>query len=859
MNTEAWLSRLQLMGSLALVLALALALGGYFVRQDIRLFESNLQAMEQGFLRNHRELLEREATNVKGYLDHLLNRSELLLKERIRAEVDQAMQIVETLYQHEQGRRDAADIRHLIVETLRPLRFFDGRGYFFIDDLEGNCILLPIQPEREGSSLWDNQDDTGHYIMRDLARAAQEPAGEGFSHYRWYAPNDNTQMADKVAYVRRFEPYGWIIGAGEYLGVFRADLQREALDWIRTIRFSTDGYVAIIANDGTLLVSPTVSDMEGQNYQALRDPRMREVTASILAFSGESGGFLNYTWVRPTDSTQTLLPKMAYVIRLPGWNWTLVTGLYLNDLDTVLNQRRAVLQEGMRERIWHTILMVLLAAAATVALSVLYARWVGGVVAGYRRDLGERTTALQKTARALDQAQSAVDHAIDERKIAEEQLRHLSEYDELTGLPNRASLRNHLRQAVSVAARSGHGLAVLFLNLDRFKTVNDSLGYPHGDQVLQEMARRLRLAIRASDTLSRHGGDEFVALLPELLHRHQAEAVAEKLMRAMAEPYRLDDQPEELVITLSIGISMYPDDGRDVDSLLHNAAVALSKAKQEGRNNYRFFTSDMDAYGHARLSLENRLRRALEHGEFALHYQPQFQIADGRLIGYEALVRWSSDDGLISPAQFIPVAEECGLILPLGAWVLKEACRQNQHWRDQGLAIQPVAVNLSPVQFRRQTVGATVIEALQASSLDPGYLELELTEGVLMENPEQASAVLSELKAMGVRLVIDDFGTGYSSLSYLKRFPLDTLKIDRAFVQGLPADRDDAAITTAIIWLAKSLDLTTIAEGVESEAQRAFLLAEGCDRLQGFLWSRPLPAVELEALLRGGSSGALPD
>ena len=852
MNPESRLFRLQLLGSLALVLTLALALGGYFIRHDIRLFEGSLQDMEQEVRRNHRTLLEQEAANVKSYLEHLRTGSERLLKERIRAEVDQAMQIVETLYHREQGWRDPADLRQLIIETLRPLRFFAGRGYFFIDDLQGTCILLPTAPEREGSSLWDNRDDTGHYIMRDLARAAQEPVGAGFSRYRWYAPGDNTRMADKIAYVRRFEPYGWIIGAGEYLDTFRADLQREALGWIRTIRFNTDGHVVIIANDGTLLASPSTPDQEGQHIQSLSDPRMRDIAGQILTLGRDGGGFLDYLWFRPADPTQTLLPKMAYVTPLSGWDWTLLTGLYLHDLDMTLHQRRAALQHGMHDRIWNTVWIVLLAATATVALSVLYARWLRGVVAGYQRDLGDRTVALYKTAAALDQAHSAMDQAADERKLTEERLRHLAEYDELTGLPNRALLQDRLHQAVTSAARSGHRLAVLFLNLDRFKTINDSLGYQWGDQVLQEAARRLRITVRASDTLSRHGSDEFVALLPDILHSHQVAAVAEKLVQAMAQPYQPDAQQEELVVTLSIGISVYPEDGRDVDSLLRNAAVALNNAKQEGRNGYRFFAPIMDARAHARLSLETRLRRALERGEFQLHYQPQFQIADGRLIGYEALVRWSSHDQLISPAQFIPVAEECGLILPLGAWVLKEACRQNQVWRDRGLAIQPVAVNLSAVQFRRRAVIATVMDALQSSGLDPGDLELELTESVLMENPEQASTPLRELKAMGIRLAIDDFGTGYSSLSYLKRFPLDTLKIDRAFIQGLPADRDDAAITTAIIRLAKNLELTTVAEGVETEAQRAFLLAQGCDRLQGFLWSRPLPATELEALLRQG-------
>lgn len=528
-------------------------------------------------------------------------------------------------------------------------------------------------------------------------------------------------------------------------------------------------------------------------------------------------------------------------------------------LETVLNQQQVALWEEVRERIWITAWMALLAVAATVALSLRYARWIRDLVIGYQRDLGEQTTALKKTAEALNQAQYAVDHAADERKAAEERLLRRSQYDVLTGLPNRSLLQDRLRQTVAGAARSGRRLAVLLINLDRLMIVNDSLGYQYGNQILQEAVRRLRQAVRASDTLSRHGGDEFVVLAPDLIHSHQAAAVAEKLVRTAIEPYRSGDQSDEWVMTLSIGISVYPEDGRDVETLLRNAAVALSSAKDEGCNSYRFFTPEMNVRAHARLSLESRLRRALERGEFELHYQPQFRIADHRLIGYEALARWRSGDEVVSPAQFIPVAEECGLILPLGAWALREACRQNQAWRERGLMIQPMAVNLSAVQFRRRAVVATVTESLRTSRLDPRCLELELTESVLMEDPEQASAALRELKAMGVRLAVDNFGAGYSSLSYLKRFPLDTLKIDRAFIQGVPEDRDDAAITTAIVGLAKSLDLITVAEGVETEAQRAFLLAEGCDRLQSFLWGRPLLAAELEALLRGAGSGALPD
>ncbi len=852
MNEENRLSRLQFIGSLVLVLTLALVLGAYFILHDVRLFEGHVQAMEAEFMRGHRAQLARQVESVQSYLEHLRDRSEALLKDKIRAEVDQAYQVATTLYEQEQGRRDPAALQHLIVETLRPLRFFDGRGYFFIDDLQGTCILLPTAPQREGSSLWDNRDDTGHYIMRDLVRAARAPVGEGFSRYRWYAPSDPLRMEDKVAYVRLFEPYNWLIGTGEYLSTFRADLQREALDWIGTIRFGLNGYMMIIADDGTVLVSPGNPDAQGRIYRTLQDPREQALIEQIMTMGREGGGFFEYEWFRPEDM-QRQLPqsKLAYVAHMPQWNWTVAAGLYLDDLETTLAQQRAVNQNSLRGRVSTAVLIVLLAAAAAALFSALHARWMKSLITGYRRDLLARTQALQQSTAALDDARSMAGREADERRAAEARLRHVSEHDELTDLPNRTLLRDRLVQALAAAAHAGHRVAVLFLDVDRFKTINDSLGYQDGDRILREVAQRLCQALCPDETVSRYGGDEFVVLLPLLERSHQAAVTAERLAQAVSQPYRLDND-EVLVLTLSIGVSIYPEDGQDADTLLRSAALALADAKDEGRNSYRLFTPEMDARAHERLSLENRLRRALEQGEFELYYQPQFCIADRTLIGYEALVRWRSNGVLVSPGQFIAVAEECGLILPLGAWVLEEACRCNQVWRAAGLPVRPVAVNLSAVQFRRRAVVAAVAQALQLSGLPANCLELELTEGMLMEDIAQSRVDLRELKDMGVRLAVDDFGTGYSSLSYLKRFPLDTLKIDRSFIQDLPGDHDDAAITTAIIRLAKSLGLTTVAEGVETEAQRALLLAEGCDCLQGYLWGRPVPAAELEALLRQG-------
>jgi diguanylate cyclase (GGDEF)-like protein/PAS domain S-box-containing protein len=440
---------------------------------------------------------------------------------------------------------------------------------------------------------------------------------------------------------------------------------------------------------------------------------------------------------------------------------------------------------------------------------------------------------------------------ISERKEREERVRHLAHHDALTGLPNRALLTDRITQAIAMAHRNESLAAVMFLDLDRFKNVNDSLGHSVGDKLLQEVAARLKAQMRASDTVSRLGGDEFVILMPDAADQAAIAVFARKVLDAVGRPYSIDGH--ELVSTPSLGISVFPGDGQDVETLLRNADAAMYHAKESGRNNYQFFTQDMNARALERLSLERSLRRALERDELRLHYQPQYDLASGRMIGVEALIRWEHpEEGLISPARFMPFAEETGLILPIGAWVLERACWQNRQWQDAGLPALRMSVNISALQFRQPGFADTVRHALQMSGLDASYLELEVTESVIMHDAQRVTAALAELKRMGLELAIDDFGTGYSSLSYLKRFPIDRLKIDQSFVRDIPSDVEDAAIISAIIGLTRNLGLRTIAEGVETSEQLEFLRAQGCDEVQGFLLSRPVPPEACAQLLRDG-------
>ncbi|MCD4688923.1 MAG: EAL domain-containing protein [Desulfuromonadaceae bacterium] len=427
-------------------------------------------------------------------------------------------------------------------------------------------------------------------------------------------------------------------------------------------------------------------------------------------------------------------------------------------------------------------------------------------------------------------------------------LDYLAHHDTLTGLPNRLLFHDRLSHAISKAKRLNYPLALLFLDLDRFKNINDSLGHEVGDQVLRQVAKRLETLVRDSDTLARLGGDEFVIALEQTKEARDVTIVAKKILESLSEALQVG--PNELYVTTSIGISLFPTDGEDVESLMKSADVAMYRAKECGRNLFQFFTMDMNERVREALFMENNLRKALDNQEMALYYQPQVEMSSGKLIGMEALIRWHHPQlGIIPPLKFIPMAEDTGLIIPIGKWVLGTACRQTQQWQEAGYPPCKVAVNISPKQFRHSDLVETVAAALKDSGLDPQFLELEITESVLMEDMEQSIATMEKLKAMGITLAIDDFGTGYSSLSCLSKFPLSKLKIDKSFVQNIAELSENNAIAEGIIALAKALHLEVIAEGIEGERQIDFLQSKGCKQGQGYYFSRPMPADAFEQFL----------
>ncbi|MBK1841113.1 EAL domain-containing protein [Azospirillum sp. YIM B02556] len=1053
-SDEARLYRLQFLASMALVSALVLGLGFYFVWQHWTDLEHDLRQSEARYVEEQRQALVQEVENAQSYLAYMRSRVEPVLKEQLRAQVGEAHAIARSVHGREKDILPERSVKESIKETLRPLRFSGGRGYYFINDLNGGAVLMPIDPSWEGRSPLAESDPQGAAVVRELMRAVQDPGLGGFARYRWRMPDGPTRTVDKLAFVRRFEPYDWVIGASDSLDAVEARLQHESLERLRAFRFGETGHIGVLRQDGQVLLSPTAPASEGMKAHDLPWSTERDLVTRLLDLGRQGGGDLRYDWIHPVTARPT--PKMAYVSAPGVWGWILVAGFYVDDVGKEMEARRAEISRGVDRRVWTTVAVLGVALAASVGMSWLVTGWIRRIVGSYQlrarhsdrmlrerarqlylanffvdhvseivvladaglriayinpfgrkmlgvtpeetgqadllkrfaaegedaaghyetiyrtadgrmlelevtasrisyegdvyysaiaRDIGERKRAewqLRLSAKVFENAAEGMFVANEHRQIVaannafvritgyereevlgrgpeflrsdcnppgfyeelwaqlradghwageiwstrksgevfpewlsvtlvrnedgaaanyiaaftdvtetraqEERIRHLAQFDFLTDLPNRFLLRDRLERAMLSAGRHGSKLGLLFADLDRFKTINDSLGHQVGDGLLREVAKRLTTTVRASDTVSRQGGDEFIILISDMDSPDAAGIVARKVLHALSEPYVIDGHA--LQVTPSIGIAIYPDDGTGIDSLLKSADMAMYAAKKAGGATYQFFTPELNRRASDRMWTENNLRRALANDELELHFQPQFSL-DGRLlIGAEALVRWRQPDGtLIMPGQFIPVAEDTGLILPLGDWVLGEACRRAAELlRHRTLLI---AVNLSAVQLRRPGLAERVAGCLSAFGIPPSALELEVTESVLMDESDLVSETFSRLRGMGVSLAIDDFGTGYSSLAYLKRFRVDKLKIDRSFVSGLCAGNPDSgAIIEAITGMARSLRMQTLAEGVETEEQYQCLAKLGCDQGQGYLLGRPMPYDDFLAFVR---------
>lgn len=944
------LPRLHLIGTLLIVTLLTLILSGFFTWQKIVEHNASIHRLEASSLLQLQERLRREMQAVKSSIAFTQSQTENLLRQRLVEQVDMAWNMADALYRQQQGKQSEAELQQLIVEALRPIRFFNGRGYYFIDEMTGRFVLLPTAPHFEGQLLPDNQDDTGRFIMQGLIDAARQPVGEGFSAYRWYRPDNPDAMADKLAYVRHFEPYDWLIGAGDYTYEWDLLQQQMMIKQIRNRRIGETGYTAIINTSGQVLLSIDSAHLEQQTSVQHSDLEQQAIS-QMLEIAGQGGGFMRYLWSDPNTGNPAW--KVALVEPAGHWGWILISTIFEDEVKGML-QNEVQAFESLATHSWKTYLIAITFSLIVALLgSLFFSRWSSGLFKAYHAELDAQRKALKDKATELSRsennlstilnsveayifikdtgyrysyvnrnmekllglpieqilgqqdatffdtesaAQTAEDdirviqHAqrvateevrtlrgngnnhvfmtvklplrsdagkvyglcgistdITERKAMEDKIRHLAFYDALTGLANRRLLIDRLELQQRRNERNRDYGALLFIDLDNFKTLNDTLGHDTGDQLLQQVAHRVSFCVREEDTVARFGGDEFVVMLGSLSTDESeagaiARKVADKILDTLRQEYRFEGQYH--YSTPSIGITLI-NGSVAADDLLKQADLAMYKAKEAGRNRLYFYDPAMQEAISSRAQMESELRVAIEQEQLVLYYQPQVN-AVGELTGAEALVRWEHPQrGLVGPVEFISVAEASGLILPLGHWVLEAACRQLSDWaeREQTRDLT-LSVNISTHQFKQADFVDQLLALVAQYAINPQRLKLELTESLLIDDIDFAIERMRFLKQQGIGFALDDFGTGYSSLAYIKQLPLDQLKIDRCFIDGLPSDANDAAITRIIISLASELKLWVVAEGVETQAQRDFLLDVNCTGFQGYWFGRPVSAED---------------
>lgn len=932
-----------LWGGFVIVSLFVLSLLGYFVVVSHQWVGSQFMELEKEIQQRQFLRVKSEAEGAAQQVDFVISQAEELLREEAKSQVKQAIAIAQVLYDRYRDSRNEAELQVLVRESLRSLRFFNGRGYIFINNLDGESVLLPPAPHLEGQGIKDKPQERSYQLIQQTLEAVANPEKSAFFKYRYPMPENWDVEYDKISYLELFEPFGWVVGAGDYVHKIEEDIKQRELARLDNLTFGENGYMAVIRSDGTVLKSKGWRDIEGIRLQSLPEDVANQVRI-VLETAKQGGGQISYRWKTPNSGVVGI--KHAYVKPLPQWDWVLVSGYYERDLARWVKERHDSYNSRYLFQRNKLLLSISVMGIIVLLMVFAYTRWLGGRFTRYQRAIRQQQQELTDYADALEISNRIVSSAhegilvtdadnrivlvndavlkitgyqreqllgenpqilssgkhddvfyqqmweslreqdywqgevwnrrqdgelypewlsltayrdeqgkvlnhiatftdITERKRDQQRLNYLAQYDPLTDLPNRRVLVDRLSQHLHHLERFPEAcVAVMFVDLDHFKDINDVLGHAAGDKVLVEIAHRLKDSVRSEDTICRLGGDEFVVLVPDGEETHAIAArVALRIIENVARPLIIED--EEFRVTTSVGIAIAPADGDNADTLMKHADTSLYHAKRIGRNNFQFFTQSMNVEITQRLEMEKQIRLALEEQQFELYYQPQFDTQSGQIKSVEALIRWPDPQGgFISPGVFIPVAEDSGQIIEIGDWVLDQAIQQAKQWQDQQIDLK-VSVNVSSRQLRSLHLLSKLESLLTRYAIDPQLIVLEVTETALVENLDASVNILERLQRRGVGLSLDDFGTGYSSLTLLKRVPVSELKIDRSFIDGLPSEQGDIAITSSLVATAHNMGIEVVAEGVETPEQLAFLQKINCDKTQGYYYAPALPAAEL--------------
>lgn len=783
--------------------------------------KSDISTFHKNFIDTEKETIKAQINQLYQQINYEKNNTEATLKRDIKERIHQAHSIATTIYQQNKELPER-EVTKLITDALRSIRFNQGRGYYFIYKTTGNNIMHPVVPAMEGTSKWDLQDTRGNYIVRDMGQIVKQ-AGEGF--YRWWfvKPQNKSQEFEKIGFGKYFAPYDWFIGTGEYVIDVESDIKARLLKRIANMRYGNNGFVFVIDYQGNIL-SHYNEEYIGTNRMDIRNQQGVSIVKDIVKIAKQSDDFLYYeSPIMP--STGQPAEKISFIKGLPDWEWAIGTGAYISEIENYLAKREEHIGQQNKQEFLKIVWLSLIVTLFFVALSFMLSNYL---------------------ARRFSLYESRINNDFSELNTIKEQLQHQALHDVLTNLPNRVLLADRLSQSMVQSQRHDNLLAVVFLDLDGFKHVNDSYGHDLGDEVLIIVSLRMKEVLREGDSLARIGGDEFVAVLTDLTTVEECEPVLERLLLAASEPVYLGDV--EIKISASIGVTLYPQDNVSADQLMRHADQAMYIAKESGKNRYHLFDTAEDNAVKVQREILESIRSALDNQQFVLYYQPKVNMRTGKVIGAEALIRWQHPQrGLLNPFDFLPAIENNPMMIELGEWVIDGALRQIGQWQAMGLNIPlNTSVNIAAIQLQQTNFVNRLTTLLTAHpDVDSRYLELEVLETSALEDVHHVSTIMNDCMALGVNFALDDFGTGYSSLTYLRRLPASLIKIDQSFVRDMLHDVDDLAIVEGVIALAKSFKREVIAEGVETVEHGTALLQIGCELAQGYGIARPMPAGDI--------------
>lgn len=786
------------------------------VRDTVLSSREELNYLKQEYEQRRLATLTNRVEYVLEQIQFARTQVEDKLEDTIQEHIYEAHAIATRLYESNKHLPEE-QVTKLITDALRDIRFNQGRGYFFIYKTDGMNVMHPLLPRVEGTSLWDFKDVRGSYIVREMGELVKRD-DEAF--YRWWfvKPENRNKEFEKVGFGKYFAPYDWFIGTGDYVVDVENDIKQTSLKWLRNLRFGDYGYIFVLASDGTIL-SHINESLIGQNTFAIGDEQYQQASKRIMEADKQ---FVNYIAAAGPENISSL-SKTSYVVKDPNWDWTIGAGVYDALSEQYFKEREAAAEEEQQK----TLQQLLLIGVITTIIVALFSYSLSRLIANRFKKFEKR-----------------INYDFENLQHTKDQLEYMANHDELTGLPNRSLLHQHIAEGIERSAEQCCQLAVMFVDLDDFKKVNDLYGHSAGDRLLSEIGKKFDAFLGPNDYVARFGGDEFIFCFSNLKNLSETESKVEQIKNVFKQQFVIDGKV--LFASCSIGVSMYPSDGDDPEELISKADIVLYKSKARQKGDVLFFDSSINQQVQYDFLLERELREAIDRGELTVNYQPQVNAETGALHGVESLLRWYNPQlGQVSPLEFISLAEEIGLISEIGEFVLNKACEEFVQIFPSPESDLVLSINISPMQLMNTNFIPQLKSITEKHKLPSHRITLEITENVLINDLPKVEPIINQVKQLGFTVSLDDFGTGYSSLSYLSNLPLDELKIDRVFVDKMLSSEQSDSLVKAILAIARSGNMRVVAEGVETEAQRAVLIKYGCELLQGYLIERPIPIDQL--------------